>query len=50
MLFLAARPEGTKQRLRGLNAWVATHARQIIAGVALFVGAYLTVSGFVGLV
>jgi hypothetical protein len=43
-------PEGTERRLRGLSGWVSTHARQLIAGVALLVGAYAAICGFARLV
>jgi hypothetical protein len=43
-------PEATERRLRGLSAWVSGHARQLIAGIALVVGAYAAISGFARLV
>jgi hypothetical protein len=43
---LAVWPEATEQRLRGLSDWIIGHARQIIAWVALAVGAYMTITGF----
>jgi hypothetical protein len=46
LICLMVWPEGTKRKLRGLGAWVSTHARQLIAGVVLLVGAYLAISGF----
>jgi hypothetical protein len=43
---LTAWPDGTERRLRGLSSWVSGHARGIIAGIALVVGAYAAISGF----
>ena len=39
--FLELRPEGTKRALRDVSDWLTRHARQVIASVALGVGAYL---------
>ena len=50
LICLMVWPEGTERSLRGLSAWVSTHARQLIAGVALLVGAYAAISGFARLV
>jgi hypothetical protein len=50
LICLLVWPEGTARSLRGLSAWVTGHARQLIAGVALTVGVYMTISGFVRLV
>jgi hypothetical protein len=47
--FLVARPEATRVRLQRSQDWLMSHARQLMAGVALFVGAYMVVSGLVRL-
>ena len=47
---LQFRPEATKRSLRGFTAWLGSHARQLIAYVALAIGAYMTISGLVRLV
>jgi Sap, sulfolipid-1-addressing protein len=49
LVFLETRPEATRSKLRYLNEWISGHARQLIAGVLLAVGAYMTISGFVRL-
>jgi hypothetical protein len=45
LLLLELAPDATRRRLRATNAWVAAHARELIAGVALAIGAYMTISG-----
>ena len=47
--FLMARPEGTKVRLEHAQAWLMSHARQLMAAVAIFVGGYMAISGLVRL-
>jgi len=47
--FLVARPEGTKIALKRTQDWLLGHALQLMAGIALLLGAYLTVSGSVRL-
>ena len=47
--FLVARPEGTKVRLEHALDWLMSHARQLMAAVAMFVGAYMAISGLVRL-
>ena len=47
--FLELWPEGTKAALRGSQAWLLGHARQLIAYTALVLGAYLAVSALVRL-
>ena len=47
--FLELRPEGTKRTLRDVSDWLTRHARQVIASVALGVGAYMAISGAVRL-
>jgi hypothetical protein len=48
-VFLLLRPEGTEARLHRAQDWLLSHARQLVAGVALVLGAYLTISGLVRL-
>jgi Sap, sulfolipid-1-addressing protein len=48
-LFLELRPEATKARLKHSQDWLLGHALQLMAGIALLLGAYLTVSGLVRL-
>ena len=43
--FLEFRPEATKRNLRDVSDWLTRHARQVIASVALGVGAYMAISG-----
>jgi Sap-like sulfolipid-1-addressing protein len=43
--FLEFRPEATKARLLSAQDWLMSHARQLMAAVALFVGAYMVISG-----
>ena len=47
--FLELRPEATKARLKRSQLWLGTHAKQLIAGVALLLGAYLAISGLIRL-
>ena len=47
--FLELRPEATKALLRRSQDWLLGHAFQLMAGIALLLGAYLTVSGLVRL-
>ena len=47
--FLELRPEATKALLRRSQDWLLGHAFQLMAGIALALGAYLTVSGVVRL-
>jgi hypothetical protein len=42
-------PDATKAALRGSQAWLLGHARQLIAWTALILGAYLTVSALLRL-
>jgi hypothetical protein len=47
--FLQFRPQGTAARIHRAQDWLARHARQLIAGVALIAGAYMAISGLVRL-
>lgn len=48
-VFLQVRPESTKADLQRAQDWLMSHARQLLAAVAMFVGAYMVVSGLVRL-
>jgi hypothetical protein len=47
--FLVLRPQATKARLKDTQAWLLSHARELMAYTALILGAYLTVSALVRL-
>jgi Sap, sulfolipid-1-addressing protein len=47
--FLELRPEGTKVALKRTQDWLLGHAVQLMAAIALLLGAYLTVSGLIRL-
>jgi hypothetical protein len=47
--FLQLRPEATKAQLKRSQDWLLGHAFQLMAGIALALGAYLTISGLVRL-
>jgi hypothetical protein len=47
--FLELRPEGTTAVLRRSEAWLTSHAWQLLAWIALILGAYLTISAAVRL-
>ena len=47
--FLELRPEATKARLKRSQVWLGSHAKQLIAVVALLLGAYLAISALVRL-
>ena len=47
--FLELRPEATKARLRHTQDWLLSHALQLMAAIALLLGAYLAVSGLIRL-
>src|SRR6478609_3037282 len=44
-VFLELRPEATKALLKRTQDWLLGHAMQLMAGIALLLGAYLAVSG-----
>jgi hypothetical protein len=46
---LELRPEATKARLRRTQDWLLGHAFQLMTGIALALGAYLTISGLIRL-
>ena len=48
-LFLELWPERTKRVLKGTQDWLLGHALQLMAGIALVLGAYLTISGLIRL-
>jgi hypothetical protein len=47
--FLVVRPEATKTQVKRIQDWLMSHARELMAGVALFAGAYMVISGLVRL-
>ena len=47
--FLELRPEATKARLKHTQDWLLSHALQLMAAIALLLGAYLAVSGLIRL-
>jgi Sap, sulfolipid-1-addressing protein len=47
--FLELRPEATKALLRRSQDWLLRHALQLMVGIALLLGGYLTVSGLIRL-
>jgi hypothetical protein len=47
--FLQLRPEATKALLKRTQDWLLGHALQLMAGIGLILGAYLTISGLVRL-
>jgi Sap, sulfolipid-1-addressing protein len=49
LVSLELRPEATKAALKGAQEWLRGHTVQLIAGIALVLGAYLTVSALVRL-
>ena len=48
-VFLEVRPEATKARLKTTQDWLVSHALQLMAAIALILGAYLAISGLVRL-
>jgi hypothetical protein len=49
LALLMTRPESTRAQIQRSKDWLFSHARQLIAVVAMVVGAYMTVSGLVRL-
>ena len=47
--FLELRPEATKARLKHTQDWLLSHAMQLMATIALLLGAYLTISALIRL-
>jgi Isochorismatase family len=47
LALLVTRPESTRAQIQRAKHWLFSHARQLIAVIALVVGAYMTVSGLV---
>jgi hypothetical protein len=45
--FWMFRPQGTEKAIKGFKDWLASHARQVAAGVALVAGGYMVISGLV---
>jgi hypothetical protein len=44
-VFLMARPASTEAQLQHAEHWLKSHARQVLAAVALLVGAFMVISG-----
>lgn len=44
-VFLVVKPEATKTQLERAQDWLISHARQLMAAVALFAGGYMAISG-----
>jgi Sap, sulfolipid-1-addressing protein len=44
-VFLLVRPAGTEAQLQHAQHWLKSHARQVLAAVALLVGAFMVISG-----
>ncbi len=47
--FLELRPQATKAFLKRAQDWLKGHVLQLIAGIALALGAYLTISALIRL-
>ena len=47
--FLELRPQATKALLKHTQDWLLSHALQLMATIALLLGAYLTISGLIRL-
>ena len=47
--FLELRPEATKALLKRAQDWLLGHALMLMAGIALVLGAYLTISALIRL-
>ena len=47
--FLELRPEATKALLKHSQDWLLSHALQLMATIALLLGAYLAISGLIRL-
>ncbi len=48
-VFLELRPEATKSLLKHTQDWLLGHALQLMAAIALLLGAYLTISALIRL-
>jgi hypothetical protein len=48
-VFLLVRPAGTEAQLQHAQHWLRSHARQVLAAVALLVGAFMVISGLMRL-
>jgi Sap, sulfolipid-1-addressing protein len=49
-VFLVVRPEATKAQVKRVQDWLMSHARELMAGVAMFAGAYMAISGLIRLI
>ena len=50
LVFLVISPEGAQAQTKRAQDWLMSHARELIAGVILFVGAYMVINGLVRLI
>ena len=50
LVFLVISPEGAQAQTKRAEDWLMSHARELIAGVILFVGAYMVINGLVRLI
>jgi hypothetical protein len=50
LVFLVISPEGAQAQTKRAQDWLMSHARQLIAGVILFVGAYMVINGLARLI
>lgn len=45
--FWTFRPQGTEKAIKGFKDWLASHARQVAAGIALVADGYMVITGLV---
>ena len=50
LVFLVISPEGAQAQTKRAQDWLMSHARELIAAVILFVGAYMVINGLVRLI
>ena len=50
LVFLVISPEGAQAQTKRAEDWLMSHARELIAAVILFVGAYMVINGLVRLI
>jgi Sap, sulfolipid-1-addressing protein len=50
LVFLVISPEGAQAQTKRAQDWLMSHARELIAGVILFVGAYMVINGLARLI
>jgi vacuolar-type H+-ATPase subunit I/STV1 len=47
LILLQVTPETTKHKVKAFNHWLGAHARELVAAIALVVGAYCAISGLI---